>query len=136
MENIVGAQPYIATVCVGPHDNLDERRTAVACAIAAADNGEGVIVIAALFGATPCNLAVSLAGRPDVDVISGVNLPMLVEIARATQSGKEATRRAARERAACGLRGRAGSGRPLPVPSAVAATRPPAHAFGALSDRA
>jgi len=82
LETIVGAQSNLATVCVAPNDKPDERRAAVARAIAETDDGAGVIVAADMFGATPCNVAVSLAGRPDVDVIAGVNLPMLVEIAR------------------------------------------------------
>lgn len=82
LETVVGVQSHLATVCVDPHDRLDERRAAVARAIAETDNGAGVIVAADMFGATPCNVAVSLAGRPDVDVIAGVNLPMLVEIAK------------------------------------------------------
>lgn len=88
LETVSGAQSNLATVCVDPHDHPDERRAAVARAIAETDDGAGVIVAADLFGATPCNLAVSLAGkpevgRPNVDVIAGVNLPMLVEIAKA-----------------------------------------------------
>ncbi len=87
LETVSGAQANLATVCVDPHDHPDERRAAVARAIAETDDGAGVIVAADLFGATPCNLAVSLAGRadgrPNVDVIAGVNLPMLVEIAKA-----------------------------------------------------
>ena len=91
LETVVGAQAHLATVCVDPNDHPDERRAAVARAIAETDDGEGVIVAAALFAATPCNLAVSLAGRsatgqPNVDVIAGVNLPMLVEIARSRGS--------------------------------------------------
>ncbi len=88
LEAISGVQPHLATVCVNPNDHPDERRSAVARAIAETDDGEGVIVVADMFGATPCNLAVSLAERsstvkPEVDVIAGVNLPMLVEIAKA-----------------------------------------------------
>jgi len=88
LEAVSGVQANLVTVCVGPNDHPDERRAAVARAIAETDGGAGVIVVADLFGATPCNLAVSLvrptgAGQPDVDVIAGVNLPMLVEIAKA-----------------------------------------------------
>lgn len=88
LEAVSGVQSHLATVCVNPNDHPDERRGAVARAIAETDDGEGVIVVADMFGATPCNLAVSLAersltGKSDVDVIAGVNLPMLVEIAKA-----------------------------------------------------
>ena len=102
LEAVSGIQQKLATVCVDPHDHPDERRAAVAHAIAETDDGGGVIVVADMFGATPCNLAVSLAGRsgagrPDVDVIAGVNLPMLVELAnvRCTASLPECVARAA-----------------------------------------
>ena len=89
LESVAGVQQNLVTVCVDPQDHPDERRAAVARAIAETDDGAGVIVAADLFGATPCNLAVSLTGKsgersgPNVDVIAGVNLPMLVEIAKA-----------------------------------------------------
>ena len=93
LEAIAGVQPNFGTVCVGPDDNPEERRTALAHAIAQADEGAGVIVVADLYGATPCNIALALAGWPagaqagatrrEVDVIAGANLPMLVELAAA-----------------------------------------------------
>lgn len=101
LEAVSGAQSHLATVCVNPNDHPDERRAAVARAIAETDDGAGVIVVADMFGATPCNLAVSLAARagtggPNLDVIAGVNLPMLVEIAktRSTASLTECVARA------------------------------------------
>jgi PTS system mannose-specific IIA component len=86
LEAIVGDQPNLATVCVGPHDNSDERRDAVSHAIVDANDGAGVIVVADMFGATPCNLVLSVAGRHDVELIAGANLPMLVELAKARRT--------------------------------------------------
>lgn len=86
LEAIIGDQPNLATVCVGPQDNADERRDAVSHAIIGADDGAGVIVVADMLGAAPGNLALSVAGRHDAELIAGANLPMLVELAKARQT--------------------------------------------------
>lgn len=90
LEAIVGDQPSLATVCVGPQDNADERRDAVSHAIMDADDGAGVIVVADTLGATPCNLALSVAGRHDVELIAGANLPMLVELGKVRRTSPRA----------------------------------------------
>ena len=80
--HVVGPQEAFARVCVAADDSLDERRAEIAARIAEVDSGSGVIVITDMFGGTPCNLAVSLMSRENMEVISGANLPMLVKLAK------------------------------------------------------
>ena len=98
MEHVVGKQERIATICIGPDDDMEERRADIAKAIAAADDGKGVIVLTDLFGGTPSNLAISLMEAGKVEVIAGINLPMLIRLggARTTMKVTEAVA-AARE---------------------------------------
>ncbi|MFC0203039.1 PTS sugar transporter subunit IIA [Novosphingobium soli] len=83
MEHVVGDQPDVATVCIGPNDDMERRRSEIAEAIAKVDSGEGVIVLTDLFGGTPSNLAISLMQAGKVEVIAGINLPMLIRLAKA-----------------------------------------------------
>lgn len=98
MEHVVGAQRAIATVCIGPNDNMEARRAEIADAITKVDGGRGVIILTDLFGGTPSNLAISLMDSGRFEVIAGINLPMLIrlESARKTMSVQDAVR-AARE---------------------------------------
>ncbi len=82
VEHIVGSQDSIATVAIGPDDNIEMRRRDVTEAIAGVDGGDGVIVLTDMFGGTPCNLAISVMEAGRVEVIAGVNLPMLVQLVR------------------------------------------------------
>ena len=82
MVHVVGPQEQVARVCVGADDDLDERRTDIQRAIAAVDTGSGVIIVTDMFGGTPSNLATSLMSHERLEVISGVNLPMLVKLAK------------------------------------------------------
>lgn len=86
MEHVVGEQSYIATVCIGPNDDMEHRRADIADAIASVDVGDGVIVLTDLFGGTPSNLAISLLDAGRVEVIAGINLPMLIRLAGARNS--------------------------------------------------
>lgn len=86
MEHVVGPQENVATVCIGPDDDVEQRRADIADAIAAADSGEGVIILTDLFGGTPSNLAISLLDAGKVEVIAGINLPMLIRLAGARKS--------------------------------------------------
>ncbi|MGB3721610.1 MAG: PTS sugar transporter subunit IIA [Pacificimonas sp.] len=84
MEHVVGKQEQIAAICIQPQDDMETRRGDIADAIAGVDSGTGVIVLTDMFGGTPSNLAISLmgAGRSSaVEVIAGVNLPMLIRLA-------------------------------------------------------
>ena len=86
MEHVVGEQDRIATVCIGPNDDMEQRRADIAAAIAKVDDGKGVIVLTDLFGGTPSNLAISLLDAGRVEVIAGINLPMLIRLAGARKT--------------------------------------------------
>ena len=86
MVHVVGPQTDVATVPIGPDDDMEVRRADIAAAIEAVDRGRGVIVLTDLFGGTPSNLAISLMQRGRVEVIAGINLPMLIRLASARKS--------------------------------------------------
>ncbi len=82
MEHVVGPQSNVAAICIGPDDDVESRRHEIEASIIAADSGDGVIVVTDMFGGTPSNLAISQLDRPGVEVIAGMNLPMLVKLAK------------------------------------------------------
>jgi mannose PTS system EIIA component len=86
MEHVVGPQKQIATVCIGPHDDMEQRRKEIANAIKNVNSGEGVIILSDLFGGTPSNLSISLLDAGKVEVIAGVNLPMLIRLESARKN--------------------------------------------------
>lgn len=88
MEHVVGPQERIASVCIGPDDDMEARRADIAKAIKAVDKGRGVIVLTDLFGGTPSNLAISLMRAGQVEVIAGINLPMLIRLEGARKTMK------------------------------------------------
>ncbi len=90
MEHVVGKQDRIATICIGPEDDMEGRRADIAAAIADVDAGAGVIVLTDLFGGTPSNLAISLMRPGKVEVIAGINLPMLIRLGGARKAMKVA----------------------------------------------
>jgi mannose PTS system EIIA component len=92
MEHVVGPQNQIVTVCIGPHDDMESRRREIAEAIKTVNNGRGAIILTDLFGGTPSNLAISLLDPGRVEVIAGVNLPMLIRLdsARKVMTVREA----------------------------------------------
>jgi PTS system mannose-specific IIA component len=98
MEHVVGPQRGIAAVCIGPNDDMEARRQEIAAAIKQVEGSAGCILLTDLFGGTPSNLAISLMEPGRVEVIAGVNLPMLIrlESARRTMGVRDAVR-AARE---------------------------------------
>lgn len=83
MQHVVGRQEAVKTVSIGPNDDMEARRAEIAAAVVAVDSGEGVIILTDLFGGTPSNLAISLMERGKVEVIAGINLPMLIRLAKA-----------------------------------------------------
>jgi PTS system mannose-specific IIA component len=88
MEHVVGRQENVATVCIGPQDDVEARRKEIAKAIKQVDTGEGVVILTDLFGGTPSNLAISLLAEGRVEVIAGINLPMLIRLAGARDKMK------------------------------------------------
>jgi PTS system mannose-specific IIA component len=80
LEHVVGPQPYLETVCIGADDNMEERRGDIVTAVERADTGSGVIVLTDMFGGTPSNLAISVMETGRIEVIAGMNLPMLVRL--------------------------------------------------------
>ena len=86
MEHVVGGQERIESVCIGPEDDVEARRTEIRAAIGKVDSGDGAIILTDLFGGTPSNLAISLLEAGRVEVVAGVNLPMLIRLAGARKS--------------------------------------------------
>ena len=82
LEHVVGPQRNIAAVCIGPDDDMERRRQDILRCVAEVDGGDGVVLLTDMFGGTPSNLAISVMGRPKVEVLAGVNLPMLVKLAK------------------------------------------------------
>lgn len=80
-EHVVGPQDQIRAVCIGPDDDMEHRRDEIQAAVKAVDSGEGVVLLTDMFGGTPSNLAISLLKRDTVEVIAGINLPMLIKLA-------------------------------------------------------
>lgn len=80
-EHVVGPQKNLRAVCIGPEDDMEQRRADILAAVAAVDTGKGVIVLTDMFGGTPSNLAISIMDQAKVEVIAGVNLPMLIKLA-------------------------------------------------------
>jgi len=82
LEHVVGPQDQCTVVCIGPDDDMEERRNDILSAVETADDGGGVVVLTDMFGGTPSNLAISIMQDRDIEVVAGVNLPMLVKLAR------------------------------------------------------
>ena len=79
--HVVGPQEAVSTVCIGANDNMEQRRKDILDSVADVDQGEGVVLLTDMFGGTPSNLAISIMNETQVEVIAGVNLPMLVKLA-------------------------------------------------------
>lgn len=81
LEHVVGPQDHISTVCIGPDDDMEQRRADILERVAEVDTGAGVVLLTDMFGGTPSNLAISVMDKAKVEVIAGVNLPMLIKLA-------------------------------------------------------
>ena len=81
LEHVVGPQQQIEAITIGPDDDIEQRRREIIDAVAAVDSGDGVVLLTDMFGGTPSNLAISVMNRPSVEVLAGINLPMLVKLA-------------------------------------------------------
>ena len=82
MEHVVGPQKHVAAVCIGPEDDTEIRRAEIRARVAEVRQGDGVVVLTDMLGGTPSNLAASMLVEGDVEVVAGVNLPLLVKLAR------------------------------------------------------
>ena len=82
LEHVVGPQGQIEAVTIGPDDDVDQRRKDIIEAVKRVDTGQGVVILTDMFGGTPSNLAISLLEEGKVEVVAGLNLPMLVKLAR------------------------------------------------------
>ena len=81
MQHVVGPQQQIRSVCIEADDDIEQRRADIVRAVREVDSGRGVIILTDMFGGTPSNLAISTMDRPGIEVIAGVNLPMLIKLA-------------------------------------------------------
>jgi mannose PTS system EIIA component len=81
LEHVVGPQKQIATITIGPEDDMEERRQDILSAVASVDTGQGVVLLTDMFGGTPSNLAISVMNGGDIEVVAGINLPMLIKLA-------------------------------------------------------
>ncbi len=84
-EHVVGKQRDMRAVCIGPDDDMEMRRKDIVDAVQAVDSGEGVVVLTDMFGGTPSNLAISIMDQGKIEVIAGINLPMLIKLASVRQ---------------------------------------------------
>lgn len=81
MEHVVGAQRNTLAICIGPDDDMEQRRQQIIDSVAEVDEGDGVVILTDMFGGTPSNLAISVLDQKNVEVIAGINLPMLIKLA-------------------------------------------------------
>jgi len=86
LEHVVGGQDQVKAVCIGPDDDMERRRQDIMDSVAAVDSGDGAVVLTDMFGGTPSNLAISIMDKTRVEVIAGVNLPMLIKLASVRDS--------------------------------------------------
>lgn len=88
LEHVVGPQRNVAAVCIGPEDDMELRRKEILDSALRVDDGEGVVVLTDMFGGTPSNLAISIIDRAKIEVIAGMNLPMLIKLASVRNTEK------------------------------------------------
>lgn len=81
LEHVVGPQENLATVAIGPNDDMGQRRADIVSCVQSVDNGDGVVILTDMFGGTPSNLAISIMDETGAEVVAGVNLPLLVKLA-------------------------------------------------------
>src|SRR5262249_56725360 len=79
-QHIVGPQTHVKTVCIGPNDDIEQRRNEITAAIEAVDLGRGVVLVTDMFGGTPCNLALTHLKKGKVEVLAGASLPSLIKL--------------------------------------------------------
>ena len=82
LEHVMGPQKQIEAITIGAEDDVDQCRSDIIEAVKRVDSGDGVAILTDMFGGTPSNLAISCMSRPKVEVLAGINLPMLVKLAK------------------------------------------------------
>ncbi len=82
LEHVVGPQAKVAAVCIGPEDDMEQRRQDILQSIREVDSGDGAVLLTDMFGGTPSNLAISIMDQGRIEVVAGVNLPMLIKFAK------------------------------------------------------
>ena len=87
VEHVVGPQEHFETVSIGPDDDMEKRRGDIVDAVGNVDKGAGVIVLTDMFGGTPSNLAISVMEAGRIEVIAGMNLPMLIKLSSVRKTG-------------------------------------------------
>ena len=85
--HVVGPQENVTAICIGPDDDMEQRRQEILDSTSEADQGEGVVLLTDMFGGTPSNLAISIMDKANVEIIAGVNLPMLIKLASVRGDG-------------------------------------------------
>ncbi|WP_306890731.1 PTS sugar transporter subunit IIA [Ancylobacter amanitiformis] len=81
LEHVMGPQSQIESITIGPDDDIEQRRKDIVEAVGVVNGGGGVVILTDMFGGTPSNLAISVMTEPDIEVLAGINLPMLVKLA-------------------------------------------------------
>ena len=96
MEHVVGPQDQLTTITIDPDDDMEKRREDILNSVRFVDKGLGVIILTDMFGGTPSNLAISIMEQAEIDIIAGVNLPMLIKLAsvRSTETISDAVAQA------------------------------------------
>ena len=87
LEHVVGPQSAVRTICIGPDDDMEKRRKEILSSVEKVDSGKGVILLTDMFGGTPSNLAISIMDQTNVEIIAGVNMPMLIKLASNRKGG-------------------------------------------------
>ncbi len=88
LEHVVGPQQQFSVITIDPEDDMDGRRQDIMDAIHNVDTGQGVVVLTDMFGGTPSNLAISAMNGSNVEVVAGINLPMLIKLASVRDEAK------------------------------------------------
>lgn len=86
LEHVVGPQSQLETIDIGPEDDMEQRRSDILNAAARVQDGAGVVILTDMFGGTPSNLAISVMEGGRIEVICGMNLPMLIKLATMRES--------------------------------------------------
>lgn len=86
LEHVVGPQSQAAAISIGPDDDPELRRQEIVETVRSVDDGSGVVILTDMFGGTPSNLAIAAMARGRIEVIAGVNLPMLIKLAEVRET--------------------------------------------------